>query len=54
MLYFRRSLWGLGLFAALALLVIQETEDFLWCNARVISKVPTTHKVVALTFDDGA
>ncbi|MDT8900440.1 polysaccharide deacetylase family protein [Anaeroselena agilis] len=47
----KKLLLGIGL-AALALLG-SEVEKTLADNARVVKYIPTTHKIVALTFDDG-
>ena len=44
-------LWGLGLLVLV--FCGQEIEKTLADNARIIKKIPTTHRIVALTFDDG-
>jgi len=49
----RRLILSLGVFAVMTICIGQDVEDLLWCSGRAISKIPTTHKVVALTFDDG-
>lgn len=50
---FGRSLWSLGLLVIFGGLAGLNLQEALWCNARMIVRVPTTHKVVALSIDDG-
>lgn len=42
-----------GLVAFMLIFTGIEIKENLRLNAQIISKIPTTHKVVALTFDDG-
>lgn len=52
-IYFRRRLLSLAIFVTITALFAQKTEDVLWFKGKMITKIPTSHKVVALTFDDG-
>jgi peptidoglycan-N-acetylglucosamine deacetylase len=48
-----RTLFELGLIAAIALLVVSRPQDGTRWRDRVVGCVPTRQKVAALTFDDG-
>ncbi|VBB05277.1 polysaccharide deacetylase [Lucifera butyrica] len=51
MRYFRFALWGIAIIGLM--FAGAEFKEDLQLNAKIISKVPTDQKVVALTFDDG-
>lgn len=48
---YRWGIWSVAI--CLAVAVAGVTQSKLMDEAKVVKKVPTTHKVVALTFDDG-
>lgn len=51
MKYFRFALYSIAILGLI--FTWSEIKENLWINAQIINRIPTTHKVVALTFDDG-